>query len=88
VLECHESDQQLTDMGHLVVARTSGLAVGVAGRLAPPGVRRAGCFEASSAHNDRMRMGSGSALSAGDCTRSAGTRVVALAVLVLRGREW
>ena len=42
--------------------------VGVAGRLARPGVRRAGCFEASSAQNDRMRMGSGYALSAGECT--------------------
>src|ERR1017187_9023807 len=73
--------------GHLVVARRFGLVVGVAGRLAPPGVRRAGCFEASSAHNDRMRMGSGYALSGGECARSAGTRVVALAALVLRGRE-
>src|SRR5580700_501223 len=36
--------------GHLVVARRFGLLVGFAGRLASPGVRRAGCFEASSAH--------------------------------------
>lgn len=73
--------------GHLVVARRFGLVVGVAGRLTPPGVRSAGCLEASNAQNDRMRTGSGYALSAGECTRSAGTRVVALAVLVLRGRE-
>ena len=42
--------------GHPVAARRFGLVVGVAGRLAPSGVRSAGCFEASNAQNDRMRM--------------------------------
>ena len=42
--------------GHPVAARRFGLVVGVAGRLAPSGVRSAGCFEASNAQNDRMPM--------------------------------
>ena len=70
-----------------MVARRFGPVVGVAGRLAPPG-DDAPDASRRPLRNDRMRMGSGYALSAGECMRGAGTRVVVLAVLVLRAREW